>query len=119
MHEAWIECKKNAELNGEAEDEDEADYAPALPPDLAVSRASHHESEGSSKRIQGPALPSALRRSIPAFEDDDDDYGPMPLPAGMSAQEKDGVTEFLEKEERRRKQVEVRGYEYCLRFLSK
>ena len=31
----------------------------------------------------------------------------MPLPEGVVVEEKDGVQEFLEKEERRRKQVEV------------
>ena len=40
-------------------------------------------------------------------DDDDDEVGPMPLPGGFVVEEKDGVTEFLEKEEKRRKQVEV------------
>jgi hypothetical protein len=31
----------------------------------------------------------------------------MPLPAGISFEEEDGVREFMEREERRRKQIEV------------
>ena len=42
-------------------------------------------------------------------DDDDDDVGPRPLPAGYAVEEKDGVQEFLEREERRRKQLEVRS----------
>ena len=43
-------------------------------------------------------------------DDDDDDVGPMPLPAGVALYEKDGVEEFLEREERRRKNIEVRAW---------
>ncbi len=88
------------------EDEDEEDYAPALPPDLVIARGGP---AGSSKQIQGPALPPSLARQRyeGSDDDEDDDYGPMPLPAGVAFEESDGVREFLEKEERRRKQVEV------------
>ena len=48
---------------------------------------------------------------MPRYEEDedDDDVGPRPLPAGYAVEEKDGVQEFLEREERRRKQLEVRS----------
>ncbi|PSR82983.1 hypothetical protein PHLCEN_2v5953 [Hermanssonia centrifuga] len=94
---------RSQQYNGE--DEDEEDYAPALPPDLVIARGGP---AGSSKQIQGPALPpsSARQRYGESDDDEDDDYGPMPLPAGVAFEESDGVREFLEKEERRRKQVE-------------
>ena len=59
--------------------------------------------------------PHAIDEMEAAFDDsDDEDVGPMPLPAGYAVEEKDGVTEFLEKEERRRKQIEVRFLVFCL-----
>ncbi len=90
------------------DEDDEDDYAPVLPPDLAASRTSHNQPGGSSKRVQGPTLPSTIQRRPNPSYDDDDDYGPMPLPEGVSVEEKSGVREFLEKEETRRKLVEVR-----------
>lgn len=39
-------------------------------------------------------------------DDSDDDVGPKPLPAGMKHQESSAVQEFMEREERRRKQLE-------------
>ncbi|GJE97999.1 DUF3752 domain-containing protein [Phanerochaete sordida] len=84
------------------EDEDEDDYVPELPPDLAAARA---KPNAGAKRVQGPSFPGAPPRR--QYDDDsDDDVGPMPLPAGYVLEEKDGVTEFLEREERRRKQLE-------------
>jgi hypothetical protein len=84
------------------DEEDEDDYTPALPPDLIAQRASQ-------KRVQGPTLPSA---AVPNDydEDDEDDIGPMPLPPAYSNlhQEEDGVAEFLEREKRRKKAIEVR-----------
>ena len=65
----------------------------------------------------GPALPSAMGVSRYEDDDDDDDVGPRPLPAGYVVEEKDGVQEFLEREERRRKrerrkrEVEEKGVE--------
>ncbi|KAI0662363.1 hypothetical protein C8Q70DRAFT_957809 [Cubamyces menziesii] len=83
----------------EEEEDGEEDYAPALPPELAAARAS-------TKKVIGPTLPPSV--AGPRFEDeeDDDDVGPRPLPAGYVLEEKDGVQEFLEREERRRKQLE-------------
>ncbi|OBZ79492.1 GPALPP motifs-containing protein 1 [Grifola frondosa] len=57
-----------------------------------------------SHKVIGPTLPSDIRRQYE--EDEDDDYGPRPLPAGVVLEERDGVQEFLEKEEMRRKRVE-------------
>lgn len=73
-------------------DEDEDDFGPALPPNIAAA----------PKRVLGP--------SFPAPEDDsDDDLGPQPLPAYAQAayKEVDGVKQFLEQEERKRKAIEV------------
>ncbi|KAK0239975.1 hypothetical protein EDD85DRAFT_949830 [Armillaria nabsnona] len=77
------------------DDDDEDDYAPALPPELLAARQA-----GPEKRVQGPALPT--------YDDDsDDDVGPKPLPAGRtSANETDGVKQFMEQEEKRRKRIE-------------
>ena len=85
------------------EEDDEDDYMPALPPDL--SRTEISATSGPPKKVLGPSFPTFSNRRDD--DDDDDDVGPMPLPAGYVLPEKDGVTEFLEKEERRRKQVEV------------
>ncbi|KAF5373541.1 hypothetical protein D9758_000843 [Tetrapyrgos nigripes] len=106
----------------EVEDEDEDDYAPALPPDMLSARASGPSmsttttaESSTSKKILGPALPpsSSSSSSYPVYyqrddeDDSDDDIGPMPLPPGVAAAtEVDGVKQFLEKEENRRKQVE-------------
>ena len=55
-----------------------------------------------------PAVPNFARyTTIIDVEDDDDDVGPRPLPQGVVLEEKDGVQEFLEREERRRKHLEV------------
>ena len=88
------------------DEDDEDDYAPALPPDLAATRGAPGPSTG-SRQVQGPAFPPSFSTRTDD-SDDEDDYGPKPLPSGISAQETDGVREFLEKEERRRKLVEVR-----------
>jgi hypothetical protein len=92
------------------EDEDEDDYAPALPPDLIASRSTE------AKRVIGPSLPG--RPGYNAYEsDDDDDVGPMPAPAGANSnyESQDGVKEFIEREERRRKQAEVEKIHNVLR----
>lgn len=84
------------------EDEEEDDYAPALPPELVAVRA---------KKVLGPSFPPSV--SGPTYDDgdggddDDNDVGPRPLPQGVVLEEKDGVQEFLEREERRRKHLEV------------
>ncbi|THU88613.1 hypothetical protein K435DRAFT_729807 [Dendrothele bispora CBS 962.96] len=101
------------------EDEDEDDYAPALPPEMLVARSSGPVSSSAvagpstNKRVLGPALPNSSSSSYSVqyqrddLEDSDDDIGPMPLPPGAEKPEEvDGVKQFLEKEENRRKQVE-------------
>lgn len=93
-------------------EDDEDDYVPELPPDLAAARS---KQEISGKRVQGPSFPSVLPRSHYDDDGSDEDVGPMPLPGGVVLEEKDGVTEFLEKEERRRKQIEVRHAVLSLR----
>ena len=67
------------------------------------------------KRQVGPTLPSYAPTYDPTTyhnddgvdDDDDDDFGPKPLPAGMQHQQTDGVKEFIEREEKRRKLAEV------------
>jgi len=82
------------------EEEEEDDYVPELPPDLVAQRAVQ------KARVLGPSLPSALQNSYD--DSDDEDVGPMPLPAHLSSrqQEKSAVDEFLEKEKRRQKALE-------------
>ncbi|KAF8760797.1 hypothetical protein RHS01_00274 [Rhizoctonia solani] len=83
---------------GDDEDEDDDAFMPALPPDIA----------GTSKptpRQIGPTLPS---RPPPDDSESDDDYGPMPLPAGLSSNDdNDGVREFIEREKRRQENIEA------------
>lgn len=102
------------------EDDDEDDYGPALPPDLKRSGGSSSAVAGpsgrtpsppaQSRRVLGPSLPGHDRQSYDDSDDDDDGYGPMPLPAGMQRSDgvSAGVREFMEREERRRKEIEVR-----------
>jgi hypothetical protein len=87
----------------EEEEEEEDDYVPELPPDLAAQRTAQ------KARILGPSLPSAAQNS--SDDSDDEDVGPMPLPAHLSSQqqEKSAVDEFLEREKRRQQAMEVRG----------
>ena len=82
------------------EDEDEDDYVPALPPDMAAARAG----VPNVKRQIGPSFPSS---QLEGEDDGDGDVGPVPLPSHLVTEEKDGVQEFIEREERRRKQLEV------------
>ncbi|KAG8712899.1 hypothetical protein FRC08_013949 [Ceratobasidium sp. 394] len=81
------------------QDEDEDAFLPALPPDLPVSTK-----PAPTARQIGPTFPSRP----PPDSDSDDDYGPMPLPAGAepSHDENDGVREFIEREKRREQQIE-------------
>ncbi|KAG6331584.1 hypothetical protein ID866_7504 [Astraeus odoratus] len=152
-----------ASANEDGSDEED-DYMPALPPDLAAARATSGPSlptpsasvkdssvpyssappsaeesasvsssrsppAGPARRMYGPALPSAepgpsvLRdpmtrpsRPVPEYsdsedEDSDSEVGPQPLPtvsapAGAHSEDRSGVQEFLDMEERRRKNVE-------------
>ena len=96
------------------EEEDEDDYMPELPPDLVQSRIAAPSAPGPSSRQVGPSLPSYAptydpRNYADEEDDDDDDFGPKPLPAGMQHRQTDAVKEFMEKEEKRRKHLEV----YC------
>ena len=92
----------------EESDEEEECYAPALPPDMLAARASAPGGKTEGRRVVGPTLPPHLARRNVGYEDeDDDDYGPAPLPSGAVVQEKSGLEEFIEKEERRKKQLEV------------
>lgn len=93
----------------EEEEEDEDDYAPALPPDLVATRTGGSNDIGSSRRVHGPAM-GPMRRE--EEEESDDEVGPVPLPQGVVLEEEDGVREFLEKEEQRRKAIEVRDESY-------
>lgn len=98
------------------EEEEEDDYTPMLPPELLAARAVPSKApsastSASSRRPVGPSFPSKYSGYD---EDSDDEVGPMPLPMGVVLQEKDGVQEFLEKEERRRKQIEVSFTSSCL-----
>ena len=92
-----------AVVNPVEEEEDDDDYVPELPPDLAAQRTAQ------KARILGPSLPSAARDTYD--DSDDDDVGPMPLPAHLSSQrqEKSAVEEFLDREKRRQQAMEVRG----------
>ncbi|KAH8922276.1 hypothetical protein BT69DRAFT_1282387 [Atractiella rhizophila] len=84
---------------------DEADYTPALPPDLLPAKAS--TSSPPKPPTIGPSRPTfadlsvPISRPLPAPDDSDDDYGPMPLPAGVSAPESDVRSEWMAREEER------------------
>ncbi|KAG0701962.1 hypothetical protein DFH29DRAFT_1048898 [Suillus ampliporus] len=93
--------------------DEEDDYTPALPPDLAAARTagpslpSKSESKLSNtpppkRQYVGPSLP---RSQTYSDDDSDSDVGPQPLPAAYASrvEGKSGVEEFLEREERRRK----------------
>jgi hypothetical protein len=105
------------------EEEDEDDYVPELPPDMIAGRSTGLTAAPStSKRVVGPSMPSYPPTYDPRYhtsysdddEDDDDDFGPKPLPAGVRHVEIDPVKQFMEKEEKRRKEVEVRDlYSSC------
>ena len=104
--------RSTAHIQSEDEEEEEDDYAPALPPELLAARAGSSKAPAPARRPVGPTFPSNYRGGYD--DDSDDDVGPMPLPEGVVVEEKDGVQEFLEKEERRRKQVEVSLIFYSL-----
>ncbi|KAJ6569123.1 hypothetical protein B0H19DRAFT_1134646 [Mycena capillaripes] len=86
------------------EDDSEDDYAPALPPDMIAS--------SSKKPVVGPTMPPSYpptydrRVQYHDPNDSDDDVGPRPLPAGVGFEERDAVKEFMDKEEKRRREVE-------------
>ena len=96
---------------GIEEDEEEDSYGPALPPDFGAAQAGPSSPKpilkAPPKRILGPSFPAPGE----FYDDDDDDFGPKPLPSASNSQNGDGlsegVREFIEKEERRRKELEV------------
>lgn len=89
------------------DDSDDDDYAPALPPDMIAS---------SSKKVVGPTMPPSYSATYDSRvqyhnpDDSDDDVGPKPLPAGVGFAERDAVKEFMAKEEKRRREVEVSAF---------
>ncbi|KAH7330629.1 hypothetical protein B0J17DRAFT_696689 [Rhizoctonia solani] len=90
--------KRSEPTTQQDEDDDDDAFMPALPPDVG----------GPSKpapRQLGPTFPSG---PPPEDSESDDDYGPMPLPEGLSSnnEEGDGVKEFLERERRRQENIE-------------
>jgi hypothetical protein len=117
----------------EEEEEDEEvdadEYAPALPPELAATRATNPSPSGSgggrdpqqrqaqaapARRTIGPAARGPLPREEEEEESEEDEIGPAPPPAGRSSDaRKDAVTEFMQKEEQRRQAIEVRQPRFC------
>jgi hypothetical protein len=99
---------------------DDDDYGPDFPPHLGKEEAG----PSTGKRKVGPTFPSYAPTYDPTTyhnnqdddDDDDDDFGPKPLPAGMQHQQTDAVKEFIEREEKRRKLVEVRP-KPCLIYI--
>ncbi|KAH0838688.1 hypothetical protein J3R83DRAFT_7016 [Lanmaoa asiatica] len=116
--------------NDNAAESDEDDYTPALPPELAAARKAagpssskptpepstrHSPSSPPSrpppKRVIGPAFPTARPNHDFDFgsnSDSDADVGPQPLSTDVLATTCgiSGVDEFVEREARRRKNVE-------------
>ncbi|WVQ81589.1 hypothetical protein IAT38_003713 [Cryptococcus sp. DSM 104549] len=117
------------------DDDEEEDYVPALPPHLLAARQAKGAIGPSAPGpVAGPSLPSAgpvgprpLGPSLPgagpsrppgpapgpgpAYPDEDSDdevIGPMPVPSlsGEAEDGSDAVREFMEREERRRKEAE-------------
>jgi len=99
---------------------------PAFPKASKGSKENRKSAEPSTSRLSsasGPSLPSTSGHTVvkpqigPPFsihpssydldeDDDDEDFGPKPLAAGHY-ERPDPVKEFMEKEEKRRKAVEV------------
>ncbi|KAG6890871.1 hypothetical protein C0992_012007 [Termitomyces sp. T32_za158] len=115
-----IPSEFSASQTADADDEDEDDYVPELPPDLKTARSAAPSVpvvvRTEEKRVSGPSLPSYPPIYDPKYhaaynedDDDDDDFGPKPLPAGVKHAETDAVQEFMEREERRRKVAEEAG----------
>jgi hypothetical protein len=90
------------------EDEDEDDYAPALPPDLVAQRSQPSLMQTATISTNDSKL-IHHNEEEDHEDDEDEDVGPMPLPANLNSQEeeRDGVAEFLEREKRRKKAIEV------------
>lgn len=115
-----------ATTGNDAAESDEDDYTPALPPELVAARKaagpSSEPTPGPStrrsssplppppRRVIGPTFPTTAppRRDFDSDSDSDAEVGPQPLPADVAARTRDisGVEAFLEREARRRKNVE-------------
>jgi Protein of unknown function (DUF3752) len=109
-------------LNQTQDDEEEDDdYVPALPPDMVATRSVGPSTSkpSTSKTVEVP-VPPPIHSSYHSrhSSDDEDDVGPKPLPPGMRHEETDAVREFMEKEERRRKELEVRKCNLVCRYLT-
>lgn len=114
-----------SDLLKQEEEEDEDDYVPELPPDMVAGRSAG-PSTSTSKRVVGPSIPSYPPTYDPRHhasysdgDDDDDDFGPKPLPAGVRHAEIDPVKQFMEKEEKRRKEIEVRNMDTVFGYTYK
>ncbi|KZT51346.1 hypothetical protein CALCODRAFT_503650 [Calocera cornea HHB12733] len=88
-----------------ADESDEDDYMPALPPDLHKPGAQSASTSSLPpyalpKRVIGPSFPTR-----PPQDSDDEEIGPLPPSADDLAYEKSGVEEFLERERRREQQA--------------
>ncbi|KAI5480887.1 hypothetical protein MNV49_006696 [Pseudohyphozyma bogoriensis] len=114
-----------------AEDDDDSDddFGPSLPPDMVDAHKARAVAgpQLPEKKVMGPMMPPGFdagaggdepprKRETPLsnlYSDDDDDFGPMPLPAGYRVEDDTGVRAFREREEReqekRRLQEEGEG----------
>ncbi|ODO01695.1 hypothetical protein I350_06521 [Cryptococcus amylolentus CBS 6273] len=101
-----------------ADDDEEDDYLPALPPHLQNRQSNPRPagpSLGPTFPTSGPSRPPAAPAAGPSFEEEDDDsddeiVGPVPVPSAYADDDPDaGVREFLEREERMRKDAEERA----------
>lgn len=115
------------ELLAQAQSDDEEDYVPALPPDMIASRsAGPSNSSNSTSKHLGISMLVPVTSSYDSRhysdDEDDEDVGPKPLPSGMKHVKTDAVKEFMEKEEKRRKELEVRKYSgsaiLCMKQVS-
>ncbi|GAA5823792.1 hypothetical protein JCM11251_003295 [Rhodosporidiobolus azoricus] len=71
---------------------------PTLPPHLSGGRSPSPPQSSSSRQVAGPSFPPP--QPYGAADDSDDDFGPMPLPEGVTYEENDGARLFREREER-------------------
>jgi len=75
---------------------------------LSESHSNSWDSQG--KRVLGPSIPLADGSD----DSDDDDIGPKPLQPGTQNKQPDAVKDFMEKEENRRKAIEVIRIPVCI-----
>jgi hypothetical protein len=83
---------------------------------MAATRSVGSSSSRATMNTHGA---SGLAPTRPSYrghqsDDDDDDVGPQPLPPGTRHTETDAVREFVEKEERRRRELEVRQIHFYI-----